>query len=297
MQNMDWDDVHHFLHVVRSGSVTKAARQLGVNQTTVSRRISALEKHLGKKLFERLVNGWVLTAVGEQLIRAAEHMEEEAQNIERHVHADSHELRGKLRVTVAESCTQDLAMPAFLHFTRAYPEVELEIIASWDELDLAAREADIALRTTDAPPANVVGKRIAQLAYAVYGTEETLENLKKTADDQIPCITWLGDGSARPAWIEKNFPETRRVYRTNALGLMLKMLCQGIGIAQIPCVFGDQQPMLHRLPLAFVEAGWGLWVLTHVDVRTTARVRIFRDLLVNKLEQCIDLIEGRARRE
>lgn len=294
MQSTDWNDLRYFLEVVRAGSVSQAAQRLGVNQTTVSRRITALEDYLGKKLFERLGNGWVITPVGERLISSAENMAEEAHAIERHVMAESQELSGKLRVTVADVCTHFLVMPAILSFTRQYPDVDLEIIATRDLLDLAAREADVAFRSTDEPPANLVGKRITQLTYAIYGTREMLESGQADSDgDDIPCITWIGDGHTRPPWIEKSFPKTPRIYRTSELGLMVQMARQGIGIAQIPCVLGDSDPLLHRIPARFIEPGWGLWVLSHVDVRTTARVRIFKDILVAELEKRKDLIEGR----
>ncbi len=294
MQRMDWDDVRHFLEVVHAGSVSQAAQRLGVNQTTVSRRVSTLEERLGKKLFERLATGWIITPVGERLVASAETMAEEAYTIERHVLADSHELSGQLRVTVADVCTQHLMMPALLAFTRQYPDVNLQIIATLDVLDLAAREADVALRATDEPPPNVVGKRIAQIAYQIYGTAEFLAAANSgTRRGELPCITWIGDGHSRPPWIERNFPKTTRIYRTSELEIMLQMARQGIGIAQIPCVFGDPDPLLHRIPTRYVEPGWGLWVLTHVDLRTTARVRIFRDYLVTTLEKQKHLIEGK----
>lgn len=294
MHNMDWDDVRYFLEVVHSGSVSGAARRLGVNQTTVSRRISALEKRLGTNLFDRSGNNWTITAVGEQLVAPAEIMADEALGIERQVMAESQELRGRLRVTIADVCTQFLVMPAIETFTRRYPEVELEIIATPDLLDLAAREADVAMRATDEPPPNLVGKRITRMGYAVYGTRTLLERVQADPGaGDIAGITWIGDSRMRPPWIEKSFPNIRQLYRTSELGIMWRMAHTGLGLAQIPCALGDTDPALHRIPARYVEPGWGLWVLTHVDLRTTARVRIFKDILVAELEKQKDLIEGR----
>ena len=114
-----------------------------------------------------------------------------------------------------------------------------------------------------------------------------------TLSSDIPCITLAGDGYTRPAWIEKNFPGTQRIGRTTELGLMQSMVKMGLGIAQMPCVFCDNDPLLNRIPVSYVEPGWGLWVLSHVDLRTTARVRIFRDLLICELEKNLKQIEGR----
>jgi len=291
---MDWDSVKYFLEVARVGSVTKAASRLGVNQTTVSRRLTAFEESLGKPLFERSGSGWLITPIGEDLIPFAEHMAEEANTIERHIMADSQELSGLLRITVADVCTQYLAMPAIEAFSRQYPDISIEVIATTDLLDLAAHEADVALRSTDKPPPNLVGKRIGQLAYAVYGTTDFLRRMPQESESgDIPCITWIGDSSTQPPWIEKNFPKTKHIYRASALGVMVQMLRKGMGIAQIPCAIGDPDPLLHRISVNYVEPGWGLWVLSHVDLRTTARVRIFRDFLVTELENQIDLIEGK----
>ena len=295
MHGLDWDHVRHFLEVVRSGSVSQAALRLGVNQTTVSRRVSALEALLGKQLFERSAGGWVVTPLGERLVAPAEQMAEEVNAIARQVVADSQELSGQLRITLAEICTRQLAMPAIKAFAQEYPNVDIEIVATTKELDLAARDADVALRSTDEPPPNLVGKRIAQLAYAIYGTEEYLNCVQADPNDEdLPCITWIGDGRTRPPWIEKSFPKSRRIYRTSSLEVMFQMAQEGLGIAQMPCALCDPDPGLRRLPARFVEAGWGLWVLSHVDLRTTARVRIFRDYLVAALEKQIARIEGRS---
>ncbi len=294
MQPVDWDNIRHFLAVVEAGSVRQAALRLGVNQTTVSRRISALEARLGQTLFDRAANNWAITPVGERLLASAEQMAEEATAIERHAMAESRELRGRLRLTVGDVCTQQLVMPVVQAFIRQYPDIDLEVIATREDLDLAALEADVALRATDTPPQNLVGKRIARMGYAIYGNRQLLERVQENPDDaSIACITWLGDSHTRPPWIEKSFPATQRVYRTSELGVMRQMAGQGLGLAQLPCALGDPDPALQRVPAHFVEPGWGLWVLSHVDLRTTARVRIFKDFLVGELEKKKDLIEGR----
>ena len=292
MQPIDWDNVRHFLEVVYAGSVRQASHQLGVNQTTVSRRISALEDQLGNKLFDRSVKGWMITPVGERLIESAEHMAEEAHTIERFVLAESQELRGRLRLTVGDICTQQLVMPAVELFIKKYPEVDLEIVATRDDLNLSAREADIAVRATDNPPENLIGQRIATLAFAVYGNKKMFERVKEN-DKSIPCITWIGDSNTRPPWINKSFPGSPRVYRTTELGVMLQMAKQVLGIAQMPCALCEPDPALYRIPAKYIEPGWGLWLLSHVDLRTTARVRIFKNFLLDELKKQSVLLEGK----
>ena len=294
MHGVDWNDIRYFLEVVRSGSVTQAASRLGVNHTTVSRRITALEDRLGKNLFERSGKSWIITPVAEQVVTFAESMGEDANNIERQILADSHELSGLLRVTAADHCIERLVMPTVRKFIQRYPQINLELVATADEVDLAAREADVALRGTDEPPPNLVGKRIARIGFAIYATRKLVEQVATDPDaDDIPCVTWVGDGHTRPTWIEKYFPRTKRIYRTTSASAMLVMAREGIGIASVACVLADPDPILHRVAAKYVEPGPGLWVLSHVDLRTTARVRIFRDFLVEELESQKELIEGK----
>jgi len=293
MHRLNWDDIRHFLEVVKSGTAPQAAARLGINHTTVYRRVSALEEHLGKKLFERLNNGWVLTPVGESIVVFAESMFENANNIERQVLADSQELSGLLRITAPDHCLDHLLMPIIKKFILQYPEINLELVATADELDLTSREADIAIRGTNAPPPNLLGKRIATINFKAYGTKalkERAENDPNSTD--IPCITWVGDGCSRPPWIEKNFSNTQRIYRATSFPVMLAMAHEGIGIAWLACLLGDPDPELHRIPVQQVEPSLGLWVLSHVDLRTTARVRIFRDFLVEEIKNKTALIEG-----
>jgi len=295
MHRLNWDDVRHFLEVVRSGSAPRAAAKLGINHTTVYRRISALEEQLGKHLFERLNNGWVLTPAGESIVTFAESMADDASNIERKILADSHELSGLLRVTAPDHCFDHLIMSAIGKFIQRYPEINLELVATATELDLASREADVALRGTNNPPPNLVGKRISNIAFEAYGTKALKERAANEPDaDDIPCITWIGDGHTRPVWIEKNFQNTKRIYRATSYPVMLAMAREGIGIAWLACLLGDPDPRLHRILVHHVEQDIALWVLSHVDLRTTARVRIFRDFLVKELEEKKGLIEGRG---
>jgi len=293
MHNIDWNDIHQFLAIASAGSAIKAATELGINHTTVYRRMAGLERKIGKKLFERSSTGWLITPLGERILAYAESMAEDANAIERKILSDTQDLSGTLRITVGESCTDSILMPVIRQFSARYPEVQLEVITSTDELDLAAREADIALRATDNPPENLVGRRIGAIAYAVYGNQELLQTISSNPDQDVPCITWLGDGYTRPAWIKNHFLQSRKVYRATSTQTMLSMVRAGIGIAKMSCMLCDPDPMLERIPMASCEPGPALWILSHVDLRTTARVRIFRDFLVEALEAQVDLIEGR----
>jgi DNA-binding transcriptional LysR family regulator len=293
MHDFIWDDIRHFLEVVKCGSVCEAADSLRVNQTTVSRRITALETKLGVSLFDRNGKGWVVTPAGESILNDSERMAEQANAIQRQVYAGNKVLAGKLRVTAPDACTQRMLIPGISAFLVRHPTIDLELITTDNELDLGAREADVAFRGTDNPPENVVGKRIGRAEYAVYGNQYWLDKITAGDTKNLAAITWIGDGSTKPQWIQKSFPGTSKVYRVNSVGAMIDLVKHGVGIAQFGCILGDVEPALYRIPARYVEEGVDLWVLSHTDLRTTARVRVFRDFMVTELGKQLDLLEGR----
>lgn len=293
MHELNWNDLRYFLEVVRSGNVNEAGCRLGVNQSTVSRRIANLENALGKALFDRAAKGWVMTPVGEMIVKLAEEMEIQANNIHRKIESDSEEVSGLIKVTASDVCVKRFVFPVIREFKRDHPDVDFELITAEEVLNLAGREADIAIQAIIEPPPNVVGKRICRLAYYVYGHREFLKNF---SPETPPCITWIGDGVTLPAWIKKNFPKLKRAYRTNSSVAMFEMCREGLGLALLPCSLADEADDLVRVPVEHVDSGHDVWVLSHVDLRTTARVRIFRDRMVEFLANEIDLLEGRKPR-
>jgi DNA-binding transcriptional LysR family regulator len=290
MHDTNWDDLRYFIEVVRSGNVTEAGTRLGVNQSTVSRRIAALENALGKPLFDRTAKGWVITPVGEKIVTQVEEMAMQANAIHRKIEIDTEEVSGMIRINVSDVCSKRFVMPVIRDFKRDFPEVDVELITADHVVNLANREADIAIQAVNEPPPNVVGKRICKMAFQVYGHTELVKNLSL---DMPPCITWIGDGVTLPFWIKKNFPKLKRAYRTNSGVAMFNMCKEGLGLALLPCSLGDEVAEFERVPVEHIEPGQDVWVLSHVDLRTTARVRIFRDRMVEFLTSEIDLLEGR----
>jgi DNA-binding transcriptional LysR family regulator len=293
MHTMNWDDLRYCLAVAKEGSVTAAARKLAVNHTTVSRRITALEQELEAKLFDRSTSGWLVTPVGETILGSAEHMAEEVNSIRRLVHADRQELSGKLRVTAVDTCIERLLLKPLKDFARRYPDIEIELIASTEVIDLSVHDADIAFRTTNQPPPDVVGKHIADFAHAVYATHELYaQYLAEPRSVSAIVWNWMAAAAPAPAWITDNFPDMPMRYRVNSLNIACQLARQGMGFAQLPCALGDMAPELRRVPIDHRAAGVGFWVLSHIDLRTTARIRIFRDFMLAAIEPFVPLIRG-----
>lgn len=295
MQGIDWQDLRYLLEVGRAGTLTAAASKLGVNQTTVSRRISALEKALNAPLFDRSPNGWFITPVGESVMRSVEAIADEVLNIGRLVQVDRQELSGKLRVTASDVCIQGLLMPGMNRFAELYPEIGIDMIATDATLDLSVHEADIAFRATNNPPANVLGTHIADFAYAIYASHELLEQHREDPRS-VGGIAWTSDGHSVPGWMKTAFPWMSVRYRANSLNIAFNMVRQGLGFALLPCGLGDASSRLRRVPAEYEHPRTGFWLLSHIDLRTTARIRIFRDFMLEAIQPFIPLIEGQRER-
>lgn len=295
MQGINWQDLRYLLELVRAGTLTGAAKKLGVNQTTVSRRITALEQALNAPLFDRSPNGWFITPVGESVMRSVEVIDDEVLTIGRLVQVDRQELSGKLRITAPDACIQGLLMPGLNRFSALYPEIDIDVIATEATLDLSVHAADVAFRATNKPPPNVVGTHIADFAYAVYAARPLFDQYRQDPQS-VGGIAWTGDDGSVPDWMRAAFPWMPVRYRANSLNVAFNMTRQGLGFALLPCGLGDASSRLCRVPVDYAAPRTGFWLLSHIDLRTTARIRIFRDFMLDAIQPYIPLIEGRSER-
>jgi DNA-binding transcriptional LysR family regulator len=292
----DWDDLRYFLAVARAGSVSGAARALDVNHATVSRRIRTMERRTGVRLFERSPDGWTPTEAGLEMRDSVLRVESEIQAIERHVTGRDEQLTGPLRVAMSDVASLTL-MSTFRSFSERHPAIELELVVSNGISDLPRREADVALRTSVAPPADsLVGRRLSRVASALYGSIETLERHEHATD--LAAYPWIGlaggmADSPFAQWIEANVPAARIAMRLETLLVAYHAVRAGLGIALLPCVMGDADPDLRRVVPEVLVPGGEFWVLTHRDLRTTARVRAFLDHMRDAIAMRRELIEGR----
>ena len=293
MHNFDWDDVRIFLSIVEHGSLSSAAEALDINQSTVSRRISSLEDKLEVSLFERNRGSrWAVTAAGEQMLDAAELMNDSANMIVREVVRNSTELRGHVSVTFSDIGARYLAVPALAALARTWPELQLTMNVSNDLLDLSSREADVALRIADTVPGDMLATRICSVSIGVYGTRYWYDRFV-AGERKLPMITWIKDGdfgglvgNLQTDWDVK--------YRSNNTQAMLEFARAGLGVAPLSCYEAGDIPQLVRFEMFPLIEGPGLWVLSHSDLRTTARVRLVRDALVEELMKAKPRIEIKA---
>lgn len=282
-----WDDLKLVRSIARAGGLTGAAADLGIDQSTVYRRLGALEKALGAALFERHRTGYVPTATGEELVALAERFETGIADFARRLEGKSIAVRGEIRITTADSLLAHLLTPIFRSFQAAQPDITLDVVIGNPALNLSRRDADVAIRATDSPPETLIGRRIGTIAWALYGTPDCV------SDD--PRWVTLGEDMAGlkvVRWARDNVSTERRVYRANTVLGLASAVEAGIGIGHLPCFIGDASRALTRLSDPEPEFSAGLWLLTHADLRQSPRIRLFMDHVAGELQRLKPLIEG-----
>lgn len=275
----NWDDLRYFLALARSGTISSAARVLGVRHTTVSRRIAHLEASFGMRLFERTASGYVLSLDAAALLPKIEQVETAMIALDRQLYAKEGELAGPVRVTLPHDLYESVLVSDIAQLTSQYPNIELELQVTKGLKNLANREADIAIRFSPSPPGELVGRELLKLTHGIY-VERSLASQKN-----VPVILW-GSESEIPAWAEQHFPDSRIGLRVDALSSMYQAVASGVGVAKLPRFYPNSfaHNCVVRLPLKITPSDWGLWVLTHPDLRATPRIQVVK----NYLQQALD---------
>jgi molybdate transport repressor ModE-like protein len=284
-ETVDWDDLRTFLAVARAGSLAEAARGLGVSYSTVSRRLAALEHGLGARLFDRSGAAYQLTREGEEMIASAERMEAEFEALSRQVSGRDARLSGRVRVATTDALATTF-MPEIASFTRRYPEIEIDLLSTPEPAELAMREAEVALLVTDRPPPSLVGRRLAALPSALYAARRYLAD--HPADGELASHLWVGweDGMSHiPAarWLREQVPDARIACRVSSGATLSAAIRAGVGIGHLLCFMADEDPALVQLRPPEPALETGLWLLTHEDLRTTGRVRVFLDSMAEEI--------------
>ncbi len=294
MQNnpaYDWNDLRHFLAVARAGSTLGGARLLGVNQTTVARRIAALEAALGRTLFERRQDGYRLTEAGALVRERAERVEAEAQSLAALLAAQGRQLRGTVRVTTNEGLANAVLIPFLRGFRAAQPGVRVELHVDDRRLDIAGGEADLALRAGSRPEgAGIVARRLGDLGWTVYGSAEyaARHGLPASPEElaRHALIGVEGTFATTPhaRWLEAQAPEAEIGWRSNSLTNLQVAVQAGMGLATLPCLVADADPLLRRCFPPVPALRSELWLVIREELRAAQHVRALVDALVAHLE-------------
>lgn len=282
-QTLHWDDLRVVKAIAKAGSLSGAGRRLGVSHATVFRRLNAVERRLGVALFERSRTGYSPTPAGEDLAAVAVRVETEVLGAERRVAGRDLKLSGNIRVTTTDTLLMGLLSPIFADFQRAHPKIILEVAVSNQLFSLSQRDADVAVRPSQAPPDHLVGRRVGSIAQAIYARADN------------PPDAWVGPDrhlgyAALDAWMSANGANERCRYRVDTMLGMLAATREGLGRAVLPCYLADAEPALARLGEPIPELATDLWLLTHPDLRRVVRIRSFMAFVADALhlgEPCL----------
>lgn len=275
--NLDWEAIKSFAVVADRGTVRRAARELGVHHSTLSRRIDSLEQSLGARLFVRSPDGFVLTDAGVEFLNAAQASGMRLSDAERSISGQEQQLRGVVAVTMVEPVAVSAFAPRLHEFSAQYPDIEIELIATTDFLDVTRMEADIAIRMDNNPPLTLVGKRLFPYYQTAYASPDYLET--HNLIDEPENARWLGWDSSDerfPPWTQETAFAKVPVWGNFAsIPTQQAAARGGLGLTLLPCFVADHDPGLVRVSDASPTRSRDIWLLTHDDLRHTAKIRAF----------------------
>jgi len=297
---LDWNDLRYFLGVARDGSTLAAARSLRVSQTTVARRIAALEDALGFPLFDKRQAGYKLTPLGEDLLARAEEVELAATGFADAAAAQSRDLSGTVKITTEEVYAITLLAPILRELHETHPEIVIELDTSQTVRDLGAGEADISLRSTKGgQPAGLVGRQLCIDDWALYCSRDyAVRHGVPKSLTELRDHSFIGGGGGN-LWIHyQAFLKTLRLEQKVAMhhatsGGLLSGIRSGFGIAVLPCIVADADPDLVRCLPPRSDHERILWLFTHERVRRTPRIRTVIDFLYERLSRHVRRLEAK----
>ncbi len=293
MAQISWDGLKIMRAVASGGSVRAAAELLNLHHSTVIRRVEQLEKELGTLVFTRTPRGLELTLEGSMVLEHAERVQQEMDNLELRVQGSDQKFAGKVRITMPDILAVGFVMQDFAKFTSLYPDIELVFIPSHVNLNIAAREADIAIRVTTKPPEDLIGKLVGKFTLGVYVHEDYLK-LHDPVKNPEAChwIGW-GDSVGHNGLVKQQlFPNVPMRTSCDSVLLQLSAVKSGVGMALLPCGIADREPGLVRISDELNQADSEIWILTHPDLRFTARIKVLMDFLSDSFHRNAHMLRG-----
>lgn len=277
---LDWDHIRHALAVARAGSLAAAARELGVDETTVARRLRALEAALGTELFERHNGRLAPAAAGAALLERGQRIEREIAALRQFAADSETEVAGVIRVTAVDAVASHFLAPRIAGLRASHPALSVELIASSDTLDLSRREADIAIRLARPQRGDLVVRRLGQLAYAVYGADGTSADCGDWSQQRWVAYERSLVHVPEMRWLAGQVSEDAVVFRCNNTDALAASVADGIGLGILPCLVASRHPALRRLSGASPVLKREMWLATLRELRGVPRIRATCDWLV-----------------
>lgn len=289
-KDLDWNQMRALLATVEAGSLSGAARKLGLTQPTLGRQVAALERRLGVTLFERVGRGLVLTQAGRELIGPLRAMGEASDTIALVASRQSQGVEGLVRITASDVYAQYLLPPVLLKLRQVAPGIVIDVVASNEVEDLIRRKADIAIRHVPPQEAELIARRLPDTLAKIYGTPELIDGIGRPVDQAaLSSAEFVGFSGGMEIIIAelnrhglalsaKNFPLVTNsglvgwdwVQRGMLLGLMMETVA-------------ERTPEVEDAWPAFAGVPVPTWLATHRELRTSRRIRVVFDLLAEAL--------------
>jgi len=289
---LSWDDLRIVKAIGDRQTVAAGAATLGINSSTVFRRLSQIEKTLGTALFDRRRAGYVPTAAGMEVIALAQRVEVDIFCVAHKVACLEQEHVGELRITTSDSLLLHLLAPIIAEFKALNPAIAVEVIVANDSLNLARGESDIALRATSTPPENLFGRKLATLAWAPYGRRLDIGSNELLADREWVSYGGVLSNLKASRFVDARVPKDKIAFRADSVMGVIAAVVSGLGVGYLPCMSGELVPELKRIGATEPCLADDLWLLTHPDIKNSWRVRAFMEHCATAITDRRQLIEG-----
>jgi len=285
-----WDDLRLLLAVVRGGSVTGGAHLMGVDQSTVSRRLQAFEARLGRTLFRDTKKRCHLTIFGESCVQSAKRIEKETTSLGQVLRINDLGFEGTVTIQTGDILSDRLLLSITADFLEAYPKINLKVSRSTGSE--GGFRSDIAILASNSPGQDNFGRKLVTATFAAYATPEYLIEFKDKPEEMM----WLNwdDGSPTPTWpaLAPEIQSEKCRLRCTSVDSLLDAARMGLGATILPCFIGETDPLLARLSPRTVVSRRDVWVLAHPDLRDVPKIRTFLDYLYRKILNTRQIIES-----
>jgi DNA-binding transcriptional LysR family regulator len=289
---LDWEDVRYFVALARNGTLSSTARSLGVNHATVARRTASLETLIGRALFDRRAQGYLLTAEGKAVLEEASAMDEAALSILRHLDART-ELSGLVRLAAGRVLAERFLIDRLRAFHERFPAIDLEVIGGSRVVSLAKREADVALRYGSPKDSELVARRVATITFGLYASPTYRDKLNSGQAPAFIGFDQESDFIAEAKWLARRFGDRRFSFRTNSQTTQAAAARAGYGVALLPrYIVAMHEPDLVEVSLGERLPERDVWLLVRRDLKDVPRVRAVTDYLVEVFQRDRRLLAG-----
>jgi DNA-binding transcriptional LysR family regulator len=292
----DWNDARYFLAIARQRSLSAAGRQLNVQQSTMGRRLAALEEALDARLFDRTPDGYLLSPAGEVLFARAERMEDEVLSAERELLGRERKVAGTVRMTAPQAFGNDFVVPQLARLHAEQPEVVVELVADNANLSLTKREADLALRMGRPQQPLLVARRLAEVMNGLYASRTYLARHGRPKGQDLSGHDFVGFDESylhrqSLGWFAQRARGGRCTIRLNGSHGIVQAVAAHMGVGPLPCWLADSRPDLERV-LPAEGFAQELWLVLHRDLRHVARIRAVAEFFVREMRAAAPVLRG-----